>query len=201
MLLVLYMCFGSFVLLNGLIGVFGTVFDEVADDRVDKLIEVEPSMEIEDIEPIGRARATMRRTWLFWLNVLASVILGVAEPVVIAQQSWNQRSHTGAQVAILALSTLLYLIQLRITYNLIAADMTVAKTLAGRAAHIFDGEVLFETACLAVGWIFLFESPGVAALRCFRIFRVLWYFESGTTKEIQLFGPAKFCYLLVRSVN
>ena len=36
------------------------------------------------------------------------------------------------------------------------------------------GDHLLEFICLVHGWIFIFNRPGLAVLRCFRLFRVLW---------------------------
>ena len=36
------------------------------------------------------------------------------------------------------------------------------------------GEHVLSFLCLLGGWIFIFIMPGVAILRCFRVFRMLW---------------------------
>ena len=36
------------------------------------------------------------------------------------------------------------------------------------------GEYVLDGACLAIGWVFMFYKPGIAVLRCFRVFRLLW---------------------------
>ena len=38
-----------------------------------------------------------------------------------------------------------------------------------------EGEYMFEFCCLAGGWCTIFRNPGLAVLRCFRVFRLLWY--------------------------
>lgn len=38
-----------------------------------------------------------------------------------------------------------------------------------------EGEFMLDFGCLALGWALLFTYPGVAVLRCFRVFRLLWY--------------------------
>ena len=37
-----------------------------------------------------------------------------------------------------------------------------------------EGEYMFECACLVLGWVFIFVRPGIATLRCFRVYRLLW---------------------------
>lgn len=42
---------------------------------------------------------------------------------------------------------------------------------------IFSGSFVLEMVCLLIGWIFLWWRPGMATLRCFRAFRILWYHD------------------------
>ena len=37
-----------------------------------------------------------------------------------------------------------------------------------------EEEYMFEFACLALGWALIIGYPGIAVLRCFRVFRLLW---------------------------
>lgn len=37
-----------------------------------------------------------------------------------------------------------------------------------------NGEHVLSFLCLVGGWSFIFVKPGVAILRCFRVFRMLW---------------------------
>lgn len=37
------------------------------------------------------------------------------------------------------------------------------------------GEYVLEFICLLCGIVFLYSYPGIAVLRCFRVFRLLWY--------------------------
>lgn len=39
------------------------------------------------------------------------------------------------------------------------------------------GEHVLSFLCLLGGWIFIFRMPGVAILRCFRLFRMLWWVQ------------------------
>eukprot|EP00981_Chlorochromonas_danica_P000192 scaffold50_cov162-Ochromonas_danica.AAC.10 len=53
------------------------------------------------------------------------------------------------------------------------------------------GEYLMEGFCLAVGIAFLYTFPGIAALRCFRVFRLLWLSEKPLfrTEIMKHFSP------------
>ena len=37
-----------------------------------------------------------------------------------------------------------------------------------------EGEFIMDFGCLSIGWLLLHDYPGVAVLRCFRVFRLLW---------------------------
>jgi hypothetical protein len=37
-----------------------------------------------------------------------------------------------------------------------------------------EGEFLLEGSMILAGWILIFWKPGLASLRCFRVFRLLW---------------------------
>ena len=73
----------------------------------------------------------------------------------------------------------------------------------GYAAAVLQPAVLFEGLCLSLGWAFIFSAPGLAALRCFRVFRLLWifdlYFGSGSL-NILFFGDflGRNCELCLR---
>eukprot|EP01032_Pedospumella_encystans_P019654 gene19654-22351_t len=40
-----------------------------------------------------------------------------------------------------------------------------------------EGEYILEFCCLVGGWCTIFLWPGLAVLRCFRVFRLLWFYE------------------------
>lgn len=42
---------------------------------------------------------------------------------------------------------------------------------------VFSGAFVLEAACLTLGWVTLYTWPGIATLRCFRAFRLLWFHE------------------------
>ena len=150
---VLYMCLGSFVLLNGLIGVFGTVFDEVADDRVGAGGAASPPAPAPPPEDThGRARAATRAHPLFWGYASLSLALAVAEPAVIATlPSWSTRGRwLAAQAAVLGTSTALCAAQLTVGFRAAGAADGAAAAAAGgglsRALGLLRGEV-YHRAC------------------------------------------------------
>lgn len=43
--------------------------------------------------------------------------------------------------------------------------------------YLSRGDYVLEVGCFVIGVLFIFFRPGIAALRCFRVFRILWYFQ------------------------
>jgi hypothetical protein len=123
----------------------------------------------------------------FWLAVGFFCLL---EPILCSK--WPVGWVLFFQVIVLAISTLLYVIQLigvasrewdkiimieamsslqslAIPKNVM--DFTLLKLFIFFTA---EGEYILEFGCLLLGWILIFWHPGLAALRCFRPFRLLW---------------------------
>ena len=122
----------------------------------------------------------------FWCLVAACAIV---EPILCA--SYPEGSNLLAQKVVLIASSVLFVIQLvgvastewesilstqtginSEVFTKKVNEMTLFKILIFFAA---EGEYIWEFTCLAVGWIFIFTRPGIAILRCFRVFRLLWY--------------------------
>lgn len=123
----------------------------------------------------------------FWLVVAAFTL---AEPILCSY------FPTGvvliAQISVLGVSSVLYVIQLVGTAsrewdkivliqaissasNLVTVqDFTPLKILIFFTA---EGEYILEFCCLLGGWLTIFARPGLAILRCFRVFRLLWFCE------------------------
>ena len=123
----------------------------------------------------------------FWTTV---AVFTLVEPVLC---SFNPRGHILlAQLGVLAISSLLYAVQLigvatrewdkiiliramaSSSSMLAVPDFTIVKLLIFFTA---EGEYILEFCCLLGGWLSIFVSPGVAILRCFRVFRLLWFYE------------------------
>ena len=200
-----YCCFASFVLLNGLIGVFRTVFDEVADDRVGRNAPAAVERGLAATGALGRARWSMRTHPGFPLLAIAYFVLALAEPFVIAMHGNVSREFwLGLQFGVLFLSTALCLMVLGYTGRSVVSDVGWVGTGGPLAVvrEVMDGVALFELLCLGLGWGLLPFAPGLAALRCLRIFRVLWLvgldearLETGETK---IMTPGKLGHLMLR---
>ena len=122
----------------------------------------------------------------FWCLVAACAIV---EPILCA--SYPEGSILLAQKIVLIVSSVLFVIQLvgvastewesilsmqtgieSDVFTKKVNEMTLFKILVFFTA---EGEYIWEFTCLAIGWIFIFTRPGIAILRCFRVFRLLWY--------------------------
>lgn len=126
--------------------------------------------------PIDNARIVLAENIFFRFFVVISTLLAIGEPVLVGFPA------TGLpyvlQIIFLAVSTGLFVIGILMTGSVIeSTDKYPIDSLPDRILACLDGEVIMELAFLIIGWACIFESPGVAALRCFRVFRFLWYFE------------------------
>jgi hypothetical protein len=120
----------------------------------------------------------------FWL---LSASLTLLEPILIASEpvKWNIL----LQRIILGVCTLLFFIQ---TYAEVCLNWATIENeekaintgvpFLNRVYAIFtfyylQGEYVLEVCCFIVGWATIFQRPGFAGLRCYRVFRLLWYYE------------------------
>ena len=122
----------------------------------------------------------------FWCLVAACTLV---EPILCSY--FPEGSILLAQKIVLSISTVLFVIQL---VGVAATEWeTILSMQSGVDSEVFaqkvnqmtlfkilvfftaEGEYIWEFTCLAIGWIFIFTRPGIAILRCFRVFRLLWY--------------------------
>lgn len=116
--------------------------------------------------------------------------------VHLSEYSWQELTPLyQAQICVLSISTALFLFGVFFTAYLFDVDdsSTLEKVLL-----TFSGIEFYELLCFLWGWIFIFIAPGVAALRCFRIFRLLHYLEleSPAVNPHEIFiSPKKLCHI------
>lgn len=127
------------------------------------------------------------RNYYFWVSVGLFALL---EPILCSRYP-TPPLLTG-QAFVLAVSTVLYIIQLigvatrewekiviikamsnfhTISITNTMQDFTVLKLLIFFGA---EGEYVLEGAMIFLGWALIYYHPGLATLRCFRVFRILW---------------------------
>lgn len=127
-------------------------------------------------------------SFIFWALVAA---LSIVEPILCTQYTHIGSFNHRLQVIVLAASSMLYFIQLigvatrewekivMIEALTSISSLSVPKKGDFSFLKLFifftaEGEYILEFICLAGGWSVIFIWPGIAALRCFRVFRLLW---------------------------
>ena len=122
--------------------------------------------------------------YAFWL---LSASLTMIEPILIgrAQTAWNLL----AQRIILGGSTFFFIIQIYAEMCINWTEIELEEKSVNLGAPILNriyavftfyymqGEYVLEVCCLIVGWSTIYQRPGFAGLRCYRVFRLLWYYE------------------------
>ena len=93
------------------------------------------------------------------LVLFASSVLFVVQLLGVASKEW-EKIH---QMQLDMQDELMPVIEIK--------DMALLKLLIFFTA---EGEYMFECACLMLGWLAIFINPGIAVLRCFRVYRLLW---------------------------
>jgi len=68
-----------------------------------------------------------------------------------------------------------------------------------RLRHACLSEVYIEIVCLILGWVLLYVDPSMAPLRCFRLFRFVWYSEFYAANPENFFYPITFfCHTVLQ---
>ena len=126
-----------------------------------------------------------RRGW-FWVVTTSFILM---EPILCSYDPEKNRTAYWVQVAVLCGSTVCFGIQLvgHVAYkhNRSVKAVSTLNLIDDLRKLIFTGAFILEFFTLLCGWVFIFYRPGIAVLRCFRVFRILYYHElpSGTKEE------------------
>jgi len=193
--------------------------------------EQEESVEDES-ELVAIARRKMSKTWQFHVFLLAAGFLALSEPLIVSllpvggrmqpavhvsnnvtlpSINLDQDPHNinwAVQVAIIVLSTVFAMIgTLWTAYSIDSEDINFIDKLM----ESIDREVIIEIFFLIYGWICIFAFPIFAALRCFRIFRFVWYFQLVISEQpddyipsqhwISVTKSSKLCVLYLESLG
>jgi hypothetical protein len=157
---------------------------------------------------VDNARLRWKDTMFFKVFCVLAVVSTASEPILIAFNS--EGANLDAQMTVLAFSTVLFAVGLCATY----AYMDTHKgkhpiSAVEKIEDLFDSEVKFEFIALCIGWLFINSLPGIAALRCFRVIRLLWYFElfhpepdnvDPALKWFSLISASSLCLLYVERI-
>jgi len=121
----------------------------------------------------------------FWFKIflIISITLSILEPLLVAFPDSTYRT----QVAVLTLSSALFL------FGYVATMIAIPSgSLFERFRDAFLPEVWIEVFCFIIGWALIFIDPAMAALRCFRVFRFVWYSEFYRANKGSIFFPITF---------
>lgn len=126
--------------------------------------------------PIDNARLKLSKSNFYTVFVIISIIFAFSENIIIGYPPYGV--NYVLQIVFLSISTGLFILGILVTYLVIEETESVPlSNIFDRLNACFDGEVYLEIIFLVIGWAAIFESPGVAAFRCLRILRFLWYSE------------------------
>jgi len=129
------------------------------------------------------ALLSLASRWWFKIYLFISIVLALLEPILVAFPDDTYY----IQVIVLAASSILFLFG----YGATMAAMTEGS-LFQRFRDAFLSEVWIEVICFAIGWSLIFRDPGMACMRCFRIFRFVWYSEFYRAKKGSILYPITF---------
>jgi len=152
----------------------------------EKDIELEPTERkvgmattFDENSPADIAYLVLTRKLWFKIFIIISSALALSEPFLVA---WPNTIFV--QKIVLAISTFLFFV------GYITVVWTIKEgSIFSRFRSALLGEVLLEIVCLTIGWALIFEEPAMASLRCFRIFRFVWYIEFYRAKKDSFFYP------------
>jgi len=126
----------------------------------------------------------------FKIFIILSIALSITETVLIAFPS-----TLTAQRIILGVSTLLFLVG----YIATIVVMPNGTTLRKRASAALLPEVWIEVIALILGWVLIYADSSMAPIRCFRVFRFVWYSEFYRAKHGSPFYVITFfCHLVLQ---
>ena len=133
----------------------------------------------------------------FWILV---TILVASEPCICSYDPYEYDGVVTASWIILAVSSFCFIIQVGGRTYILDERAILEKAQEMHSRHnksnfdassatsgtkkwltvtrtMLSGSFVLELSCLALGWVFIFYKPGIAALRSLRMLRILWYHE------------------------
>ena len=119
------------------------------------------------------------RSILFWILYTAIIFL---EPFLCSYDPYKRKSVWDTQKVFIGIASVGLIFQLGGLMYVKKRDTQFKKQ--KRISHwlIFtstrkSSSFVLESTCLLCGWVFIWDYPGIAALRCFRLFRIMWFHE------------------------
>jgi hypothetical protein len=160
---------------------------------------------------VVEARKRLSKTRFFKIFVLVSSLMALAEPFLVGYRPEGITYQL--QITILTASSATFSIDIIMTaifYQSPSAGSGEARlTPLQIFLAIFETEVILDAVCIIFGWCTIFTYPGLAALRCFRLFRMLFYFElfresrpseGGSNKLFSLQKASQLCLVYMKKI-
>lgn len=134
-------------------------------------------------DPIHNALRELQKLNWYKVYVALSFFVALSEPVLIGYEFHG--IIKSLQYFVLFVSSCLFFIGFAFCVIVIESTDTIAiSSVCDKIEYSITGEIVFEAFFLIIGWIFiLLNSPGYASLRCFRIFRYLWFMKQLTVND------------------
>jgi len=147
---------------------------------------------------IDNTRAKLSTTIYFKVFLTLMVLFTLAEPIVVGFPA--DGSAYNLQIAILAVCSMLFVIHQIVTFATARNDPAYQDISSLELFQkLFDGEVNLELLCLVFGWATIFENRGLSALRCVRVFRLMWYFELFPNETEEDYDPNEHPFSIRRA--
>lgn len=141
-------------------------------------------------EYIALKSVELTNDFYFWLLL---VLFTLTEPILCSRDP-----HGGvyvAQIVVMILSSIQFVIQvisLLVIYWNFHLDKDIMDKQPWKGSWLLfthfltRGEYVLEFICLLNAWVFIWYRPGVAALRCFRVFRLLWLADVAIFRDVMI---------------
>jgi len=123
----------------------------------------------------------------FKVYLVVSIALSLSETFLVAFPSTRD-----AQIVVLAASSVLFLFGYGASMYMVPLEEGEEMSIFARFRAAFLPEVWIELFGFAIGWGLIFQDLAMASLRCFRIFRFVWYSEFYRAKKKSMFFPFTF---------
>lgn len=147
---------------------------------------------------VDAARLQFCSTFEFKIFFTMAIVLAVAECFIVSFEPIGLNYIV--QIIILALSSSLVFVDfIALIFYMDSVSLT-PMTLSEKLVQIVStAPVGVDIIYISIGWIFLFMHPGLAALRCFRVFRMLWYFEMICDDKPDDYDPSEHFFSISQS--
>ena len=145
------------------------------------MVHVFPDMVDQEMAPknlpqelFRRAKIELAKTLVFKIYLVLTTICFMIEPVLVGFPPHGIVLQL--QIIILSVTSFLFFVGVVMVVNFYPDDVEEVE-LSAQFRDVVCSEFFVEFAGLVLGWSLIFIFPGLAALRCIRLFRLFWWYE------------------------